>query len=118
MIRKWTLLIIAAHLLAIWPFSGTATGQDFFKEKTIRLIAGFPPGGGVDTDARLIARHIGRHIPGNPNVLVVNMPGAGGRIALTHVHRIAKRDGLTWILVPVTAPMLQIMDKDRSGPRI
>ncbi len=101
-------------VLLIGPSLGLAASQDFFKGKTIRIIAGFPPGGGVDTDARLIGRHIAKQIPGKPSVLVVNMPGAGGRIALTHIHRVAPRDGLTWILVPVTAPMLQIMDKERK----
>ena len=114
MLRIGISLVSAAILLAIGPSAGSAAAQDFFKGKTIRIIAGFPPGGGVDTDARLIARHVAKHIPGNPSVLVVNMPGAGGRIALTHVHRIAPRDGLTWILVPVTAPLLQILDKDRK----
>lgn len=114
MFRIGIALISAAILLAIGPSLGFAAGHEFFKGKTIRIIAGFPPGGGVDTDARLIARHVVKQIPGNPSALVVNMPGAGGRIALTHVHRVAPRDGLTWILVPVTAPMLQIMDKDRK----
>jgi tripartite-type tricarboxylate transporter receptor subunit TctC len=91
-----------------------SAAQEFFKGKVIRIIAGYPPGGGVDTEARLIARHIGKHIPGNPNVIVDNRPGAGGRIALSHIAGVAKRDGLTWIVIPSTPNIFQILDKNRK----
>jgi len=91
-----------------------SAAQDFFKEKIIRIVAGYPPGGGVDTEARLIARYIGKHIPGNPNVIVDNMPGAGGRIALSHVASVANKDGLTWIVLPSTPNIFQILDKNRK----
>ncbi len=66
-----------------------------FKGKTIRLIVGLAPGGGYDTYTRLVARHLGKHIPGNPVVVVENMDGAGSLIAANHIYRIAKPDGLT-----------------------
>jgi tripartite-type tricarboxylate transporter receptor subunit TctC len=67
----------------------------FYEGKTIRLIVGFSAGGGFDTYSRLIARHLGRHIPGNPAVVVENMPGAASLVAANHVYNIAKPDGLT-----------------------
>ena len=94
------------------PFGASA--QEFFKGKVIRIVSGYPPGGGVDTEARLVARYIANFIPGTPNVIVENMPGAGGRIALNHVSRVAKRDGLTWIVIPATPNIFQILDKDRK----
>jgi tripartite-type tricarboxylate transporter receptor subunit TctC len=72
-----------------------ATTHEFYKGKTIRLVVGFSAGGGFDTYSRLIARHVGRQIPGNPTVIVENMTGAGSRIAANHLFKVAKPDGLT-----------------------
>lgn len=67
----------------------------FYEGKTIRIIVGTSPGGGYDTYTRLIARHFGRHIPGNPTIIVDNMPGAGGLVSANHLFKVAKPDGLT-----------------------
>lgn len=73
-----------------------AYGQEpFYKGKTIRIIVPFSPGGGYDIYSRIIARHIGKYIPGNPVVIVDNMTGAGGLIGTNHVYKVAKPDGLT-----------------------
>jgi tripartite-type tricarboxylate transporter receptor subunit TctC len=69
--------------------------QPFYQGKTIRLIVGTDPGGGFDTYSRTIARHLGRHIPGNPPIIVENMPGAAHLISANHIYKIAKPDGLT-----------------------
>jgi tripartite-type tricarboxylate transporter receptor subunit TctC len=76
-----------------------ATSHDFFKGKTIRLVVGTSTGGAQDEWARFIAPHLGRNIPGSPDVVVQNMPGAGTVIAANHVYNIAKPDGLTLGLV-------------------
>lgn len=68
--------------------------EDFFRSKTIRIVIN-AAGGGFDVYARTLARHLGRHIPGHPAVVVDNMPGAGGLVAANHVYRVAKPDGLT-----------------------
>ena len=70
------------------------SGQEFYKDKTIRIIVGFAAGGGFDTYARIIARHMGKHIPGNPAIIVENMGDAGSLLAANHLYR-AKPDGLT-----------------------
>lgn len=75
--------------------SAAAFGQDFYKDKTIRFIVGFSAGGGFDTYTRVIGHHIGKHIPGNPTIIVENMPGAGSMIAANRVFKAAKPDGLT-----------------------
>jgi tripartite-type tricarboxylate transporter receptor subunit TctC len=72
-----------------------ASTDDFFRNKTVRIIVGFAPGGGFDTYSRAIARHFGKHIPGNPSVVVENMTGAGSLIAANYLYKIAKPDGLT-----------------------
>jgi tripartite-type tricarboxylate transporter receptor subunit TctC len=69
--------------------------QDFYKGKTLRFVVGYSPGGGFDIYTRAIARHINKHIPGNPTTMVQNQPGAGGLIAANTVYKVAKPDGLT-----------------------
>jgi tripartite-type tricarboxylate transporter receptor subunit TctC len=77
-------------------FAGSVSAQEsFFKGKTIRIIVGFSAGGGYDTYARTIARHMGRHIPGNPVIVVENMAGAGSLISANHLYKAARPDGLT-----------------------
>ncbi|HSF57208.1 MAG TPA: tripartite tricarboxylate transporter substrate-binding protein [Candidatus Binatia bacterium] len=68
---------------------------NFYEGKTIRFIVGFSAGGGYDTYTRLIARHMGKHIPGNPVFVVENMAGAGSMISANYVYKVAKPDGLT-----------------------
>jgi len=67
--------------------------QDFFLGKTITISTFTPPGGSYDAYSRMLARHIAKFIPGRPNVIVVNQPGAGGLLALNYASRVAPRDG-------------------------
>jgi len=69
--------------------------SDFYKGKSINIYIGFGPGGGYDVYTRMLARHLGRFIPGNPNVVPQNMPGAGGLKAAAYVYHAAARDGLS-----------------------
>jgi tripartite-type tricarboxylate transporter receptor subunit TctC len=88
-----TLLVLLAISLVTLP--AKAAAQDFYQDKSIRFIVGFSAGGGFDTYTRAIARHIGRHIPGNPGTVVENMTGAGSLIAANHIYNRADPDGLT-----------------------
>ena len=91
------LLILTILLGVDWVgIPGRALGQDqFYQGKVLRIIVGFAPGGGYDTYTRLVARHLGKHIPGNPSVVVENMTGANSLICANHIYRVAKPDGLT-----------------------
>jgi tripartite-type tricarboxylate transporter receptor subunit TctC len=71
------------------------TQESFYKGKTVRIIVGFTAGGGFDTYSRTIARHMSRHIPGSPTIIVENMPGAGSLISANYLYKIAKPDGLS-----------------------
>jgi len=96
---------VAVALLATAP----AHTADFYAGKSIDLIVSNAPGGGFDIYARTIARHMQRHIPGNPTIVVKNMPGAGGARAGYHVNTVAPPDGLTiGAIMPgtVMAPLL------------
>jgi tripartite-type tricarboxylate transporter receptor subunit TctC len=88
---------LAAGILGAFCLFGGAAhpAQPAFEGKTIRIVVGFSAGGGFDNYSRAIGRHLGKHIPGNPNVMVENMPGAGSLIAANHVFKVAKPDGLT-----------------------
>jgi tripartite-type tricarboxylate transporter receptor subunit TctC len=72
-----------------------ALAADFYQGKTLTVIVGYAPGGGVDASARAITRHIGRFIPGHPNIVVQNMEGAAGIVSLNHLDRRVAPDGLT-----------------------
>ena len=72
-----------------------ASNHEYYRGKTVRIIVGLSAGGGFDVYARTMARHMGKHIPGNPSFVVDNMPGAGSMIAANHVYKAAKPDGLT-----------------------
>lgn len=91
--RRW--VIIIALLLGGWP--GAALSQqaveEFYRGRKIDLVIGYSPGGTYDLYARLVARHLGRHIPGKPLIVARNMPGAGSRTAAAFVAGIAPRDG-------------------------
>ena len=85
----------AAALLACFAMAGAAQAQeDFYRGKTIRLTIAAGPGGGFDTIARTLGEFLGRHIPGNPNVVPENRIGAGGRVAANWLYGVAPKDGL------------------------
>jgi len=81
--------------LSVVP-SGSVLAQDFYAGKTIRIIVGGSAGGGFDTYSRVIARHMGKHIPGKPNLVVENMTGAATRIAAKYLFSAAQPDGLAF----------------------
>jgi len=66
---------------------------DFYRGKTVRIIVGFAAGGGYDLYSRVIAKHMGKHIPGNPTVIVENMPGAGSMTAMNNIYNSLPKDG-------------------------
>ena len=84
-------------LIAMLGFglAGAEAQDEFYRGKTVRIVVGFPPGGGYDTYSRAIARHLAKHIPGKPAIIVENMGGAASLIAANHAYRVARPDGLT-----------------------
>lgn len=93
-------ILFLSGLVFISLFAAAKAGsQEFFKGQTIRLIVGYSTGGAMDDWARFVARHWGRNIPGNPEIIVQNMPGAGGIAAANYIFNVAKPDGLSLALV-------------------
>ena len=89
------LRVLPIVCFALLMSSSAGAQEPFFKGKTVRIIVGFSPGGAFDVYSRAIARHLGKHMAGNPTVVVENMPGAGSLTAANHLFRVAKPDGLT-----------------------
>jgi tripartite-type tricarboxylate transporter receptor subunit TctC len=114
---KTLLGIIAAVLLGGPALASSAMADDladFYKGKQMRMIIRSGPGGGYDQYARMLARHIGKHIAGNPSVLPVNMPGGGGTTAANHVAFIAPKDGTILTIASQGLPLDQALGLNPS----
>lgn len=86
-------MLLAATFAVCCAFPQQAAAEDFYAGKTLTILVGFSAGGGFDTNARVLARHIGRHIPGAPNVVVDNMPGASSVTSILYLDNKAPQDG-------------------------
>src|SRR5215207_6631791 len=99
--NRIVLTLVAALVLEISGHSANAadggfddkTVASFYRGKTVTILVGHSAGGGFDTYARVISRHLGKYIPGNPNVVVNNMPGAGTIISANYTFNQAPKDG-------------------------
>src|SRR4051812_28234627 len=99
MLRLACALSLAGLLLA--PAAARADAlSDFYRGRTINIVIGFGAGGGYDIYARLVAQHLGRHLPGNPSFVAQNMAGAGGRLAAEYVYNVAAQDGSVLGVLP------------------
>lgn len=123
-----TTMLAAVALAAILSPSlilSAATTQaqpvgDFYKDKQLRLIVANAPGGDYDLAGRLVSRHITRHIPGNPAIVVNNMPGAGTIIAANHLYNVAPKDGTVFGTFSRNLPSQAVLGRDtiKFDPRL
>ncbi len=93
--KKRMLVAFAVSALVSWSANATLAQEPFYKGKTIRVVVATSAGGGFDAYTRMITRHMGKFVPGNPAFVVENMPGAGHLIGANHMYKVAKPDGLT-----------------------
>ena len=101
--------IITAALTAFAaPQAAAQTPEQFYAGKTIDFVIGYPPGGSNDTLGRLVARHIGKHIPGKPNVVPKNQPGAGSFLAANNIFNVSPKDGS---VIGIGAPTMALDEK-------
>lgn len=99
---------VAALVVA---FASPALSQaNFYEGKTIRIVCALGTGGGYDSYARLASRHLGKHIPGNPTIVVQNMPGAGGIVAANHIYNVAPKDGTSIGALHANIALAQVTD--------
>ena len=107
MLLRW--LVIVCAMLAGGRAAQGQSATDFYKGKTVQIVVGYGAGGGYDLYARVLARHMGRHLPGNPNVVIQNMPGAGSLRAANYLYAIAPKDGTVFGLFARNMPLLGIL---------
>jgi tripartite-type tricarboxylate transporter receptor subunit TctC len=107
--------IAALAFLAAAQASASAQGvADFYRGKQVALIVAASTGGGYDTIGRAVARHLGNHIPGNPAVVVQNMPAAGGLGAANHLYNVAPKDGTVIVAFQNTVPLEPFFDNKQA----
>jgi tripartite-type tricarboxylate transporter receptor subunit TctC len=113
----WSAALFSAALSSA-ATAGAEPGEEFYRGKTIELVIGAAPAGGYDVAGRLLANHLGRHIPGNPAMVVRNMPGATGLVMTNYLYGVARRDG-TVIGMPTSniplEPRLKLVSPDGSN---
>lgn len=101
---RWALALAASATLAV---PAAAQDRDFFRGKEIKVIVGTGAGGGYDAYARLVTRHLGRHIPGDPSFVVQHMPGASGIKAVNYLYSVAPKDGTMFSTFNNSMPVYQ-----------
>lgn len=107
--------IVAATLIATISRSALSDPvEDFYHGRNVNIIIGYGVGGGYDTYARLLGRHIGKHIPGDPSIAPQNMPGAGGLKATLYLYNIAPKDGTVFGTVARGQPLTPLLLGDKS----
>jgi tripartite-type tricarboxylate transporter receptor subunit TctC len=98
--RLWlTVLVLLWHPSLLSQAATAAPGDSFYSGKTVTIIIPIGPGGAYDAYARLVSRHLGKHLPGNPTIIARNMPGAGGVIASNYLYNVAPQDGTTLAII-------------------
>src|SRR5215218_3490580 len=107
-LRYATIVAVTYALLAVAPRASAQTPEQFYKGKSIDFVIGYPPGGSNDVWGRLLARHLGKHIPGNPFVVPKNTPGAGSFLAINQVFNVAPKDGT---VIAIGAPTAVLDEK-------
>ena len=95
MLKKFFALLLTTAIGSVLNIKLASAAAPFYEGKSIRVIVGYSAGGGYDAYARVLARHMGKHVPGNPAFVVENMTGAGSLVAANYVYKAAKPDGLT-----------------------
>lgn len=106
-------VLVLAFLLAL-PAARAQSVADFYRGRQMQLIVGFSPGGGYDVYARLLARTMGKYIPGNPTIVVQNMPGAGSLRAANYIYTVAPKDGSTFGLFARDMTLVALLGGDAN----
>jgi tripartite-type tricarboxylate transporter receptor subunit TctC len=102
--------VAAAAVVALIATTANAADQ-FYKGRTVQVVVGFTPGGGYDLYARVLARHLGKHLPGNPSVVPQNMPGAGSVKAANYLYSVAPKDGTVIATFDRGLPMERLLGR-------
>ena len=113
-------VVLAGSVATVAVGSDSARSQsvaDFYKGKTVSVVIGYPAGGGFDVSARLLMRHMPRHLPGNPTMVAKNMPGAGSVRAANYLYSVAPKDGTEFGIIGPARPVRAIVEPRRRVVR-
>jgi tripartite-type tricarboxylate transporter receptor subunit TctC len=119
-IRWVAALLTAIVTLAAAPQVRADAVEDFYKGKQITLIVSYGPGGGYDVYARVLARFMSKYIPGNPSIVIQNMPGAGSMRGANFIYNAAPKDGTAFGIFARNIPLIGLLQKSNqngSAPR-
>jgi tripartite-type tricarboxylate transporter receptor subunit TctC len=108
MLARSTAVVLSFVALAVQP-AHPQTVEEFYKGKRITITVGYGPGGGYDVFARLLGHHLGKHILGNPQIVVQNMPGAGSLTSVNYLYSVAPKDGTTFGIFSRDMPLLGLI---------
>jgi tripartite-type tricarboxylate transporter receptor subunit TctC len=107
--KKFSVLLLVSFFAFILISPIDLRAAPFYEGKLLKIVVSFPPGGGYDRMARILAKHLPKYIPGKPTIIVENMPGASGMIGANHIYNIAKPDGLTIGAINRVTPSAQLL---------
>lgn len=108
------LLAAAMAVLGVSSPSRADSAAEFYKGKTVQIVVGYGTGGGYDVYARMLARHMGKYIPGNPSMVVQNMPGAGSMRATSYLYSVAPKDGTVFGIFARNMPLVGLLGGSAS----
>ena len=111
LVRLTVIILIAQALVAVARADDVS---DFYRGRTIQLIVGYGPGGGYDVFSRLIARYMPKYMPGNPSIVVENMPGAGSLTSVNYLYSVAPKDGTVFASIDRSMPLLGLLDVNKG----
>ena len=114
MFKGWAAALALGLAAVAMPAARADEVADFYKGKTVQLVVGYGPGGGYDVYARVLSRHIGKHIPGNPTIVVQNMPGAGSLRAANYLYGVAPKDGTVFGTFARNMPLLGLLKTNQN----
>ena len=118
--RKLVIGLMLALAAVVSAAADPNAVADFYRGKVITLYVGYGPGGGFDVMGRLLARHMGKHIPGHPAFVVQNMPGAGSLVLANYLYNRAPADGTQFGIIARNLPLIALVGGDsnvRFDPR-
>jgi tripartite-type tricarboxylate transporter receptor subunit TctC len=113
MVKGWA-AALALGFAALATPAGADDVADFYRGKTVQLVVGYGPGGGYDVYARVLSRHIGKHIPGNPAIVVQNMPGAGSLRVANYLYSVAPKDGTVFGTFARNIPLMGLLKTNQN----
>ena len=107
--KKLGLIVLLVFSITIFVHKQESLGAPYYQGKMITILVGFSPGGGYDRLSRMLAKHLPKHIPGKPNIIVQNMPGASSILATNYLYNVVKPDGLTIGTFERGLPLVQLL---------